>query len=377
MRYSVRHRHWVVTCVAIGKNTTASPSDPAVSRTDFPVSCDSQATNQWYYGRFRMCVESTFGEFLLLDGKEVGFAGFSYARQFSLSATSLKWTESVYARLDRVSGLAVDNSLGWTSACSGACSPASSTLWPVTPMTVGDTLHGSATFAGTPPSGGTTALKSTPIVTIVDPAGSPAALSFPLASSLEVRCDNGAAVAGTAGCVVPLYVPVLSVPQSTYGAAAALIRWAQTNLPGHWGLQGSGKPLTRLKNTTTRNRNRRIICQDVSFVNLDGVIGGTNGDSDSCDEFPFAATYQSGALNGVTAGSQCAQLIATQTGVTGNEAADWNTVTPLGSPTSSAACARGHIPLRLNSGVGSAYRAFISTQRLIDKDPFWISVPSS
>ena len=93
------------------------------------------------------------------------------------------------------------------------------------------------------------------------------------------------------------------------------------------------------------NRNRRIICRDGSFHNMGAAIGGNDGDRDSCDEYPFAATCQSGALNGVTAGSQCAQVTAVQTGTTGNEAADWNAVTPVGTVTGNEACVRGHIPL--------------------------------
>lgn len=377
MHNSVQHPHQTVSCVTIGNGIMAARSNAAAPDPGFPVSCDSKPRDRWYYGRFEMCMENAFGEFLLLDGVKVGFAGWLYAQQFTFSSKSLKWTESDYARLDQVKGIAVANALGWVTDCSGACSPALRALWPITPMVKGETLHGTASFAGTPASGRTGSLTATPIVTIVDPVGRPAALSFPLLTSLDVRCDNGVAVARTAGCVVPRYVPVLSVPQATYGAAAALIRWAQVNLPGHWGLQGSGNPLTRLKNTATRDRNRRIICRDVSWVNLDGAVGGTSGDSDSCDEYPFAATYQSGALHGVTAGLQCAQLIAVLTGVTGNEAADWNTVIPLGQPTRTEACARGHIPLRLNNSVGTAYRALISTQRLIDKDPFWVSAPPS
>jgi hypothetical protein len=52
--------------------------------------------------------------------------------------------------------------------------------------------------------------------------------------------------------------------------------------------------------------NAGIICNTSgagAFVNKGAAIGGDDGSSDSCDEFPFAATYQSGALApGVTNG---------------------------------------------------------------------------
>jgi hypothetical protein len=63
-----------------------------------------------------------------------------------------------------------------------------------------------------------------------------------------------------------------------------------------------------------------------------------------------------------------------QAGNTGNEAADWPTVTPVGTVTANEACARGHIPLRLNRNAGLAYARLILSDRLIDRDPFWVAV---
>jgi hypothetical protein len=183
------------------------------------------------------------------------------------------------------------------------------------------------------------------------------------------RCDS-AAVTGSAGCVDQYYTPTLSLSLAQYGAGAAMVQWAQVSLSPHWGLQGVGQPLTRLVN---QGNNRQIIC-DSTFANQGSAIGGNDGDSDSCDEFPFAATYQSGALNGVTSGAQCAQLTAVQTGNSGNEAADWASVTPVGTVTGSEVCARSHNPLNLNTDVGGAYGRFIISQRLIDQDPFWVVV---
>jgi hypothetical protein len=98
---------------------------------------------------------------------------------------------------------------------------------------------------------------------------------------------------------------------------------------------------------------------------------------DSCDEFPFAATYQSGALNGATSGSQCAQVEAVKTSSTGTIAHIWNAVKPIGTHSSSAKCVRGHIPLSLNEDLGtSSYLTFIRAQRLLNKDRFWLTVTS-
>ena len=192
-------------------------------------------------------------------------------------------------------------------------------------------------------------------------------------TGLVGRCDTMAT--STDGCVNEDFTPTLSLPVTQYGASAAMIQWAQDNLSGAWGLQSSGQPLYRLANDSDARANRRVICNTRNFVNFGPFIGGDYGDRDSCDEYPFAGTYESGALNGVTNGRQCAQVIA----VEGNpgaktEALAWNDVAVIGSFSASAACVRGHIPLKLNSGVGGAYGNLVQSQRLIDSDPFWVSV---
>ena len=124
-------------------------------------------------------------------------------------------------------------------------------------------------------------------------------------AQLAGRCDTQVTAADR--CVDQAYTPTLELSLTTYGSAAgASIAWAQGTLSGHWGLQGVGQPLTRLASAVIGNRNRRIICRDGSFHNMGAAIGGNDGDRDSCDEYPFAATTQSGALNGMTTVSQCA-----------------------------------------------------------------------
>lgn len=187
---------------------------------------------------------------------------------------------------------------------------------------------------------------------------------------LAARCDF--TFRNSRGCVDQGFTPTLFLSLVRYGSSAAMIQFAQASMSAHWGQPGVGSPLTRL--AAGGAANRRVICNG-TFVNQGARIGGNDGDRDSCDEFPFAATYQSGTLNGVTSGAQCAQVTAVSSGTTtGNEAADWPAVAVLGTPTLNEACVRGHIPLRLNNAVGGAYGALIIANRLIDKDPFWVTV---
>ncbi len=200
---------------------------------------------------------------------------------------------------------------------------------------------------------------------------------------LAGRCDSEAT--STDGCVDEDYTPNLLLSLARYGSSAAMIQWAQFNLSGAWGLRGVGAPLHRLVDPILQENNREVIC-DSSFVPDAAITAALApySDTDSCDEYPFASTYESGAMvDGVTGapkpyvttGANCAQVTANQTGTSGsNEAADWATTSVLGSSSGTEPCVRGHIPSLLNSLVGSAYSALIRTQRLIDKDPFWVSV---
>lgn len=111
--------------------------------------------------------------------------------------------------------------------------------------------------------------------------------------------------------------------------------------------------------------------------------GQGNPQIDTCDEFPFAASYESGSMeedvNGdpkpyVTSGAYCAQVIAEKTASTGDLATDFPKVRTLVAPTGLEPCVRGHIPYSLNTGVGSTYQVTIRASRLISQDPFWVDV---
>lgn len=191
-------------------------------------------------------------------------------------------------------------------------------------------------------------------------------------SGLKYRCDQNKAVSGT-GCVFPEFTPVLILSHKTYGAAAYMIAWAQTFMKAHWGdpFAAHSPTLTR-KSSATGRANRRRICNG-TFSNFGTVVvnGGRN-DRDSCDEFPFASTGQSGAQQ--VTGQHCVQLKAVHNKTTGNEAAQWSTTVPIGTPNLAAPCVRAHIPGRENSAVGGAYGAFIRNNRLFIDEKFWVVV---
>lgn len=107
------------------------------------------------------------------------------------------------------------------------------------------------------------------------------------------------------------------------------------------------------------------------------IVHGRENDKDSCDEFPFAATNQSGASQlkaKKEKGTVCAQLQSVRTAKSGTEAEQWGNVAVIGTPNYSVPCVRGHVTLKLNNSTGGSYRAFIQSQRLFVDDAFWVSV---
>ena len=193
--------------------------------------------------------------------------------------------------------------------------------------------------------------------------------SFADTGQLAGRCDS--VVTARDGCVDQDFTPTLELPIATYGSAAAMIAWAQDHLNGAWGLASRDKPLTYYP---MGNAHREVVCNmsgDGKFVTLGKAIGGNDGSTDSCDEYPFASSGQSAAEHGVKNGGECAQVEAYEPHPVNEPhgrkylAKDWSAVMPIGTYSKDALCVRGHIPSALNSLVGTAFSKLITAQRLL------------
>ncbi|WP_406287176.1 hypothetical protein [Embleya sp. NBC_00896] len=191
------------------------------------------------------------------------------------------------------------------------------------------------------------------------------------------RCDNSLNLA-TPGCVIPEYVPTADVSRS--GSSSAMIYYAQTQMAGAWGLRlanGKGKPLTRSQADSVEagkswgDMSRQVICKrkynhDPSFP---------AADDPSCDEYPFAATFQSAGKGGfarlgaVDDGSVCTQVVATRP----STGAPYDNIRVVGTADPAAPCIRGTIPLGQNTDAGRAIAStFISNSHVLRGDNFWV-----
>ncbi|WP_405808504.1 hypothetical protein OG524_00505 [Streptomyces sp. NBC_01520] len=94
----------------------------------------------------------------------------------------------------------------------------------------------------------------------------------------------------------------------------------------------------------------------VSFVRDDSLVP-----TDSCDEYPFADTYEGG-----TNGGLCAEIVPLL------ENGSWNfyEFDPSRPVTKNEPCIRAHVPLQQNTDAGAKYSGFISSQHVIDGEKF-------
>lgn len=105
------------------------------------------------------------------------------------------------------------------------------------------------------------------------------------------------------------------------------MRQAQRSLPHHPGVFKKGTALTRLTSRSAIRRNRRAACR-----------GAKSPKGKSCDEYPFASTYQGAAFVG-----------------------------------------HGHYRIKIisdaqNKKVGTILSIFFLHERIADGDPFYVSI---
>jgi hypothetical protein len=336
---------------------------PSSQRAQASVLCEPALDK---YNRTQVCWEQVLTFTFLENGEPVGTLVADLVQSISLNAAGRSWTEhdtvaeavpaGVTAPVEAVMGASCDSPCNAVAHFAGVIQTG---------------LAGVVDYTDDVAKGG---VNTTPTHYTLDYDAPPYIPTSVGAwdSPISYRCDDDMPGIAGPGCVFPEFTPTLILSRGEFGAAAAMIQWAQANLDGKWGLPDH--ELTRLAVTTKSNNNNKIICRR-GWHPFGPWVAGKVSVKDSCDEFPFAATYQSGALNGVTSGKQCAQVEAVKTSDTGSVAKIWNEVRPIGKFSPDAKCVRGHIPLTLNVDLGrDGYLDFIKSERLLNEDPFLLTV---
>jgi hypothetical protein len=353
-----------LTCVDVGSPVTVGAGTSSLVRPEAApaVWCDNQKAGTWVYNRTQACVHDiplTVESVDAKTGATLGTAFLTSTQQIDLNPKSTSWLEAVWVTYVSSTGALTGApiQISFDSSCTSPCT-SSGPAWPGAETIVqGQTVNGSFDYTDQPGlswNNLTITYTMTMAILSQDPIK-------PISSWLgpaRIRCDN--VIGNVAGCVFPDAEPMLNVSLGTYGASAAMIWWAQHYLPDKWGLYGSGQPLTRLADPILQKANRKAICEDGTWV--------SDGGDDSCDEYAFAATQQSGGRLGLT-GAKCAEVRPFL-----DNNGNWNIAQLRYNGTER--CVRGHVPLRANTDVGSALGNFTLDQRVMDEDKYWVQVVS-
>lgn len=333
-----------------------SPKTPgeSVAGTVSPMDSGLCSTTQLGYitaNRFGSCSKQQFeGDLLDTNGKLLGTYTLTVINNVTLSATSATPRDDITVTLVRASGEVGSVAVGITASCTSACRTTNAKPWAGNRvLSVGQSLSGAVTFSETLAKGAQDSMMLKYDIFSTVPGGVPVQPNNSWDGVYTIRCDN--AVGNNSGCVYSATRASFGLSLNTYQAAAVTYYFAQEYLPDGWGLIS---PLHRLADERAASANRSRTC-DSTFVAVSYVA------NDSCDEFPFAATYEGGG-----AGSQCADIAALY------EDGGWNIyqANPTKPITMTEHCVRGHVPLSQNTGAGGELGRFVQAQRVLDFDSY-------
>ncbi|MEU9281456.1 hypothetical protein AB0D87_42120 [Streptomyces sp. NPDC048342] len=298
------------------------------------------------------------------EGEVLGTGVVLVSANATLSVSSGQWPESQTVTLSEATGSVLGTGLGvtLTASCTAACTATVPNPWAGSRLLkVGQSATGNVTFLSTPGAGLVSDITTKYDLRVDQPGTSPINIDATWSNPRQVRCDTTFASNTSTGCVISSVRAGLILPLSSYGAAAATYGWAEANLIDHWG--STANPIQRLASDTTQTANRTNTCGAGAtrpFVTLPA-----NVPDDSCDEYPFAASYQGG-----TNGALCADVVPLlQNGV-------WQFYQDPNAPavTHNEPCVRGHVPLTQNSAAGGKVGSNSQTERIIDLEKYEVVI---
>jgi hypothetical protein len=253
----------------LSRTVRASTAQPET--IPLPTGCEEDEEE---FNRTLACIEfaDEYEEFNDETGELIGDADYQVNQLLTLSATSSDFSEAYeFLVTGATPGLTGTGNLAVTCSVKTTCQTAGG--FGDVPLVTGEdeviTIAGSDTTASIDSNALSYTLNWGPLTLVPTTY-----------TGVTFRCDNGVAVAGSAGCVIPQYTPSVdmsSLPTITQNILAV---WAKSTM--EYGNQALGHPLTR--NTSLVGLNRAAACP--SSVTSAAPTGT------SCDEYPFARTDQ-------------------------------------------------------------------------------------
>ncbi len=270
------------------------------------------------------------------DGKLVGTSTGVTELRATLAYNSRTWDERIKVVVATVTGDADGTTLQAPLSCvvaqgGGNCQPTGRGSWAGQDGALlavpGASYSGSLWFTSPVPD--TTWMYFEVNMNFQPPDANPVPIT--IGPTETIRCDSLAIFRPTKGGCVFFYAVMtsleISLKDHTVTKAAEFIAASEKALPHHPGVPEGGSALTRLTNRSAIRRNRRAACTTVKVQK-----------GQSCDEYPFASTYQGAALAGPDHYKS-----------------------------------RG-VPADQNSKVGSYLGRFYLRYRIADGDPFYVKI---
>jgi hypothetical protein len=332
-----------------------------------------------FYTRTRACLQDSFSATLYENNVPVAQNLYSYKHEIDLDIDSPTIKQTVSIQPTKVDPKVPPVTVNVQSFCQHNCSSGGIT-WSSLPNWSGLDTHmavGQVDHAWQGTTGNETVHLNWILSSTLGGAPNGGADYQPPSGKLGIRCDNEAKGKTTIGCVFPGYVPTYVVNTEANPTAGAFYWILMQKLPYHPGSRDHDAPLNYLASKASQDANRKVICPKSGpdkFV--PNPASKPPNSTSSCDEYPFAATYQSGGMppQAVATGKDCTQLYAQPLSGSG-----W---TILEDPTYARVntwneiCGRASIPGDENSGAANRIGLhFVPRNRMLDKDAFYVNVP--
>ncbi|MFH9836045.1 hypothetical protein ACH4NC_32795 [Streptomyces sp. NPDC017201] len=361
-------------CTAITPTRSQVPSvagahEVAAEQADGEV-CAVSNPGRWKFDRLDNCLREMTVNFTLRGEQQevLGTAILYVSSSATLNPRSDTWKENISVEFSQPWGQVQSLNVAADVSCTSSCVAIEKSPWVGAKKLVdnGVLATGSVAYSNVPAIDKVDLSTTKYHLYITHTGSTPTLPNVNWDNPHQVRCDSHLTDTGNinTGCVdgAVRQDPDLELPVSRYGAAAVTYGWAQWNLKDKWGLY-SGSPLNRATNGPER---RKFTCEEKSSDPFEKMPNSVVLD-DSCDEFPFASTQQGG-----TDGALCAEIRAHLREDGKYEVYKAWDDRPI---TKQEPCVRGHVNLLENTTAGSAYSRYIQDWRLIEGDPFYVTVP--
>jgi hypothetical protein len=345
-----------------GKDAKPSSAAPAAG----PVGWCKDVSGAAMQSRTQGCLRGLLPLSATRDGVPVGNATIKVIQEINLNPTSNQFTTWTELSLVNMTGISSTTMTSFLEDCwpTTGCTESNGAWTGSTTWTAGDTHVATRTntYTWNKITSGEQVLDFTWNTSWSTPDATTEALPEWKNNGFDVRCDNK--VGGNTGCVFPKYTPTLQLNTEKYPAAASYYWVLMEKLASHPGSEKYDKPLHRLADDAKADENRGKMC--------DRAVAewhpNPNADGQSCDEYPFAKSRESGGMT-LTSGKYCAQLYA-------DKQADGSWMLEIDNnypyPSWNEICGRAAVPAQQNTDAGGDLGRFTKEVRLLDSNAYYV-----